>query len=150
MRINEPVTHNEIVMREDQFLVTKTDLKGIMTFINRDFIEISGFSREELMGKNHNMVRHPDMPPAAFEDLWNTVKAEKPWVGMVKNRAKNGDHYWVEANVTPIMEGGRVSGYMSVRNKPSRDKIAAAERLYADLNAGKAPKKSIMSRLNIF
>ena len=150
MRINEPVTHNEVVMKESQFLVTKTDLKGIMTFVNRDFIDISGFSRDELVGKNHNMVRHPDMPAVAFEDLWNTVKEEKPWVGMVKNRCKNGDHYWVEANVTPIMEGGRISGYMSVRNKPSRDKIAAAERLYADLNAGKSLKPSLMSRLNIF
>ena len=150
MRINEPVTHNEIVMREDQFLVTKTDLKGIMTFVNRDFIEISGFSRDELVGKNHNMVRHPDMPPAAFEDLWKTVKEEKPWVGMVKNRSKNGDYYWVHANVTPIMEGGRISGYMSVRNKPSRDKIAAAEKLYADLNAGKSLKPGLLSRLNIF
>ncbi|MDH5517298.1 MAG: methyl-accepting chemotaxis protein [Gammaproteobacteria bacterium] len=150
MRINEPVTHNEKVMREDQFLVTKTDLKGIITFVNRDFIDISGFSRDELMGKNHNVVRHPDMPPAAFEDLWNTVKEEKPWVGMVKNRCKNGDYYWVQANVTPMMEGGRLAGYMSVRNKPSRDKVAAAERLYADMNAGKTPKQSILSRLNFF
>lgn len=150
MRINEPVTHNEQVMREDQFLVTKTDLKGIITFVNRDFIDISGFSRDELVGKNHNVVRHPDMPPAAFEDLWNTVKNEKPWVGMVKNRCKNGDYYWVQANVTPMMEGGRLSGYMSVRNKPSRDKVAVAEKLYGEMNAGKMPKAGLMSRLNIF
>ncbi len=150
MRINEPVTHNEVVMKESQFLVTKTDLKGIMTFVNRDFIDISGFSRDELIGKNHNVVRHPDMPPAAFEDLWNTVKNEKPWVGMVKNRCKNGDFYWVQANVTPIMEGGRLSGYMSVRNKPSRDKVAVAEKLYGEMNAGKMPKASLFSRLNIF
>ena len=150
MRINEPVTHNEQVMREDQFLVTKTDLKGIITFVNRDFMDISGFSRDELVGKNHNVVRHPDMPPAAFEDLWKTVKEEQPWVGMVKNRCKNGDYYWVHANVTPILEGGRISGYMSVRNKPSRDKIAAAEKLYAELNAGKTLKPSLLSRLNIF
>ncbi|MDH5392535.1 MAG: methyl-accepting chemotaxis protein [Gammaproteobacteria bacterium] len=150
MRINEPVTHNEKVMREDQFLVTKTDLKGIITFVNRDFMEISGFTRDELVGKNHNVVRHPDMPPAAFEDLWSTVKNENPWVGLVKNRCKNGDYYWVDANVTPILEGGRIAGYMSVRNKPSRDKVAAAERLYADLNAGKTLKPSLMSRINIF
>lgn len=150
MRINEPVTHNEVVMREDQFLVTKTDMKGIITFVNRDFMDISGFSRDELVGKNHNTVRHPDMPPAAFEDLWKVVKSEKPWVGLVKNRCKNGDYYWVHANVTPILEGGRVSGYMSVRNKPSRDKIAAAEKLYGEMNAGKMPKQSLMSRLNFF
>ena len=150
MRINEPVTHNEQVMREDQFLVTKTDLKGIITFVNRDFIDISGFSRDELVGKNHNVVRHPDMPPGAFEDLWNTVKNEKPWVGMVKNRCKNGDYYWVQANVTPMMEGGRLSGFMSVRNKPTRDKVAVAEKLYGEMNAGKTPKAGLLSRLNIF
>ncbi len=150
MKINMPVTDNEVRMRDDQLLVSKTDLKGIITFCNPDFIEISGFSEAELIGKNHNLVRHPDMPAAAFEDLWNTVKAGKPWTGYVKNRCKNGDYYWVTANVTPLRENGRIVEYMSVRTKPTRDQINQAEALYAKMNAGKLPKPSLWQRLNIF
>ena len=104
MKKNLPVTNHEIEYRDDQMIVSETDLKGIITYCNKDFIDISGFTEAELIGKNHNLVRHPDMPPAAFEDLWNTIKAGRPWRGIVKNRAKNGDFYWVEANVTPIRE----------------------------------------------
>ena len=150
MKINMPVTDNEVRMQDDQFLVSKTDLKGMLTFVNPDFIEISGFSEAELIGKNHNMVRHPDMPAAAFEDLWNSVKAGKPWTGFVKNRCKNGDYYWVDANVTPISENGRVTGYMSVRNKPTRTQINEAETLYQKINAGKAPKAGLLQRINVF
>ena len=150
MKINMPVTDNEVRMRDDQFLVSKTDLKGIITFVNPDFIEISGFSESELIGHNHNMVRHPDMPPAAFEDLWNSVKAGKPWTGFVKNRCKNGDYYWVDANVTPVTENGRVTGFMSVRNKPTRAQITAAESLYQQLNSGKKLKPSLVQQLNVF
>lgn len=145
-----PVTDNEVMMKERQLLVSKTDLKGIITFANADFIEISGFSEKELIGKNHNLVRHPDMPPAAFEDLWTTVKAGRPWVGFVKNRCKNGDYYWVKANVTPIRENGRVVEYMSVRTMPSRDEIAKTEALYKEMNSGKMPKKALLERLNVF
>ena len=150
MKINMPVTDNEVRMRDDQFLVSKTDLKGILTFVNPDFIEVSGFTEKELIGKNHNMVRHPDMPPAAFEDLWTTVKSGKPWTGFVKNRCKNGDYYWVDANVTPITENGRVIGYMSVRNKPTRAQITAAEELYQKINAGKKVKQPLLERINVF
>ena len=150
MKINMPVTDNEVRMQDDQFLVSKTDLKGIITFVNPDFIEISGFAESELIGKNHNMVRHPDMPAAAFEDLWSTVKSGKPWTGFVKNRCKNGDYYWVDANVTPITENGRVTGYMSVRNKPTRAQITEAETLYQKINAGKKIKKSLLERINVF
>ncbi|WP_456372493.1 methyl-accepting chemotaxis protein [Thiolapillus sp.] len=138
MKINEPVTDHEVVMKDGQFIVSTTDRKGIIRSINRDFIEISGFTTEELVGRNHNMVRHPDMPPEAFEDLWRTIKADKPWIGMVKNRCKNGDYYWVKANVTPIREHGQVTGYMSVRTKPSRKEIEQAEALYQKLRAGEA------------
>ena len=86
MKINEPVTDQEVKLRDGQELVTKTNLKGIITYTNPDFIEISGFSREELVGKNHNLVRHPDMPPAAFKDLWETLKLGRPWSKLVKNR----------------------------------------------------------------
>ncbi|WP_456380599.1 methyl-accepting chemotaxis protein [Thiolapillus sp.] len=141
MKINEPVTDKEIVMTEGQFIVSTTDLKGIITSINRDFIKISGFTEEELIGKNHNMVRHPDMPPEAFEDLWKTVKADRPWIGMVKNRCKNGDYYWVKANVTPMRDHGRITGYMSVRTKPTRQEIEEADSLYKQVRAGEASLK---------
>ena len=115
MRSNLPVTDKEIVLAPDILIVSKTDLKGRITFINRDFIEISGFSESELIGEPHNIVRHPDMPIEAFADLWATLKDGRPWTGMVKNRCKNGDFYWVIANATPLFENGQVSGYMSVK-----------------------------------
>ncbi|WP_018411219.1 methyl-accepting chemotaxis protein [Methyloversatilis thermotolerans] len=130
MKINLPVTQKEVFLEPGKPIVTKTDIKGIITYANDSFVNISGFSREELIGHSHNVVRHPDMPPEAFEDLWVTVKAGQPWRGFVKNRAKNGDHYWVEAFVTPITQDGRTIGYQSVRNTPSREDVAAAEALY--------------------
>lgn len=135
MKINMPVTENEVTFNESQVLVSKTDLKGIITYVNRDFQQISGFDYDELLGKNHNVVRHPDMPPEAFRDLWASLKQGKPWSALVKNRCKNGDFYWVIANVTPIWENGNVIGYMSVRSKPNRAQIAAASDLYAKMKA---------------
>ena len=102
MKINLPVTNNEIPLRDDIMIVSMTDLKGIITYVNKDFLEVSGFTEEELIGKNHNIVRHPDMPVEAFQDLWDVLKAGRPWNGFVKNRCKNGDYYWIEANATPI------------------------------------------------
>jgi len=138
MKINQPVTDHEVVMEDGQTIVSKTDLKGSITYINQYFLDISGFTEKELIGKNHNMVRHPDMPPAAFEDLWNHLKEGRPWIGMVKNRCKNGDCYWVEAHVTPMRQNGSIVGYMSVRTKPTREQISEAESLYRDVNSGKA------------
>ncbi|MFW1678015.1 methyl-accepting chemotaxis protein [Pontibacter sp. JAM-7] len=138
MKINEPVTDREVRMREDQELVTRTDLKGIITYTNPDFVEVSGFSREELVGKNHNVVRHPDMPPAAFKDLWETLKLGRPWSKLVKNRCKSGDYYWVKANVTPVFRNGEIVEYMSVRTKPSQDEIDASTKLYAKLKRNEA------------
>ncbi|MGD2119134.1 MAG: methyl-accepting chemotaxis protein [Chromatiales bacterium] len=138
MKVNEPVTQKEISYPQGRILVSKTDTKGIITYCNRHFVDISGFSEAELVGKNHNLVRHPDMPPAAFKDLWDTVKAGKPWSGVVKNRAKNGDHYWVKANVSPVYQHGRIQEYISVRTQPTREEVNAAEALYRDINAGKA------------
>ena len=136
MRTNLPVTQHEVLLKPGQNIVSKTNPKGVITYVNRDFIEISGFSEPELIGQAHNLVRHPDMPQAAFKDLWDTVKQGKPWRGIVKNRCKNGDYYWVEANVTPIWENGQVVEYMSVRSKPSAEQIRDAEALYERLNAG--------------
>ncbi len=147
MKINQPVTNNENVMKDGSILASRTNLKGILTYANRAFIEISGFEEHELIGKNHNVVRHPDMPPEAFEDLWFTVKQDKPWVGIVKNRCKNGDFYWVKATVSPVVKNGQVVEYMSVRTKPTREQVAGAETLYRDINAGKASlKKGRLSR----
>jgi PAS domain S-box-containing protein len=148
MKINMPVTQKEIELSDTSSIVSKTDLKGHITYINRDFIEISGFVESELIGKNHNIIRHPDMPPGAFADLWNTVKAGKPWNGMVKNRCKNGDHYWVEANVAPLREKGEVTGYMSVRSKATRQQIDEADALYNDFRAGKVSKEGIFAKLS--
>lgn len=130
MKINLPVTDHELFVDAANPIVTKTDSKGVITYANRAFIEISGFSEEELLGQNHNVVRHPDMPPQAFADLWETVKAGQPWRGLVKNRSKSGDFYWVEAFVTPLTEHGEIVGYMSVRSMPSRADVLAAEALY--------------------
>ena len=146
MKINMPVTQKEVELSDSSSIVSKTDLKGRITYINRDFIDISGFTEAELIGQSHNIVRHPDMPPEAFADLWNTVKAGKPWNGMVKNRCKNGDHYWVEANVAPIRQGGAVIGYMSVRSKATRQQIEEADRLYRQWREGKIRQPSLVAK----
>ena len=130
MRINIPVTNVERHLTEGEYVVSKTDLKGQITYVNSHFINISGFSEAELLGQPHNLVRHPDMPPAAYHDLWQTLKSGKPWRGMVKNRCKNGDYYWVEANANPIWKDGEITGYMSLRSKPTRAQVDAAERIY--------------------
>ncbi len=138
MRKNLPVTGKEVELADDTIIVSMTNDRGVIRSVNRDFLDISGFTTAELEGSPHNIVRHPDMPPAAFADLWASLKGGRPWVGMVKNRCKNGDHYWVEANATPCYRDGQLAGYMSVRRKPSRDKVAAAERAYAAIASGAA------------
>jgi aerotaxis receptor len=137
-RMNAAITQVERELSAHRPIVTKTDLKGKITYANPAFVEISGFTREELVGQPHNLVRHPDMPREAFADLWNTVRAGVPWRGRVKNRAKNGDFYWVDAYVSPLTENGRQTGYMSVRTRPSQSQKDDAERLYAEVRAGRA------------
>lgn len=124
----------EIVLKDDAFLVSETNPKGVITFANDEFIKISGFSKGELLGKPHNIVRHPDMPKAAFADLWQTIKSGKTWTGFVKNRAKNGDFYWVYATVTPTKGCDGSPSYLSSRKKASPAEIAEAEALYRTLN----------------
>ena len=136
MRSNMPVTNVEYVLDETETVVSKTDLNGNITYVNQDFIDISGFSEAELIGQPQNIVRHPDMPAEAFADFWRTLKEGKAWTGLVKNRCKNGDHYWVEANAAPIIENGKAIGYSSIRTKPSRDKVRAAEGAYRAIKAG--------------
>ncbi|HEX8979753.1 MAG TPA: PAS domain-containing methyl-accepting chemotaxis protein [Parasulfuritortus sp.] len=151
MKKNLPVTQVECPFPKGQYLVSKTDLKGVITFVNDAFVEISGFSRAELIGQSHNLVRHPDMPPAAFADLWGTVKQGRPWRGLVKNRSKNGDYYWVDALVVPVRKDDATIGYMSVRTEPSREQIKTAEALYAELGRGNArlPAPSAWSRVSL-
>jgi len=145
MKINMPVTQHEIELTDADLIVSKTDLKGQITFINQDFIRISGFSEDELIGRPHNIVRHPDMPVEAFADMWAALKAGRPWVGLVKNRCKNGDFYWVVAHATPIIENGQITGYMSSRQKASAEQIKAAEAAYALFREGKARGKRIIN-----
>jgi len=152
MRNNQPVTNNEIMMQEGQVIISETNLKGIITEVDQDFIDMSGFTREELIGKNHNIIRHPDMPAAAFQWLWDTIRDGQPWTGMVKNRCKNGDYYWVQANVTPTFKNGQIEGYVSVRTKPDRASVDAANKLYADINAGRVVlgEQTLMQKINPF
>jgi aerotaxis receptor len=135
MRNTGPVTGREYVLEDGVTLVSTTDLKSRITYCNPAFIQASGYSREELLGQPHNMIRHPDVPQEAFRDLWATIKEGRPWSALVKNRRKNGDHYWVQANVTPVLENGVTVGYLSVRGKPSREAVAQAEALYASMRA---------------
>ncbi|OGA58429.1 MAG: chemotaxis protein [Burkholderiales bacterium RIFCSPHIGHO2_01_FULL_64_960] len=134
MKTNLPITQQEYEYPRHWMLVSSTDTKGIITHCNRTFEEVSGYAHDELIGQPHNLIRHPDMPPAAFKDLWQTIGRGKPWTGIVKNRRINGDHYWVEANVTPIMQNGKPAGYLSVRVAPTREQVRAAEALYARMN----------------
>ena len=137
MRQNLPVTQRERTFAADERLISTTDLNSKITYCNDAFVAISGFTREELIGQPHNIVRHPDMPPSVFGHMWDTIKQGKPWMGIVKNRSKNGDFYWVSAYVTPVYEDGRMVGYESVRSLPSEAQKRRAERLYARLREGK-------------
>ncbi|MBK8524029.1 MAG: PAS domain-containing protein [Betaproteobacteria bacterium] len=151
MKVNLPVTQVEVPFPKGRYIVSRTDLKGSITYANDTFIEISGFTREEVLGKNHNLVRHPDMLPGAFSWLWGTIKEGRPWRGIVKNRCKNGDYYWVDALVVPVLKNNVTIGYMSVRTEPTRQQIADAETLYRQLKDGKAsiPKPSAWMRISL-
>ena len=138
MKINLPVTQHEVMLLAGQNIVSKTDLKGQITYVNETFLEISGFPEAELIGQSHNIVRHPDMPPEAFADFWAMIKDERPWTGLVKNRCKNGDFYWVRANAAPLTDGQGITGYLSVRTRPDPAEVQAAEALYARMRADAA------------
>ncbi len=155
MKLNLPVTGRAIEVGAEVNILSTTDLKGALSYVNPDFVAISGFDRAELLGHNHNIVRHPDMPSAAFADLWATLKAGRSWMGLVQNRCKNGDHYWVSAYVTPVMRNGQVVEYQSVRTRAEADEVERAERLYAELRAGRAlqrlrpPRLPLAQRLSL-
>ncbi|MDP3612175.1 MAG: PAS domain-containing protein, partial [Rubrivivax sp.] len=138
MRNNLPITQCEYQIDDGVTLMSSTDTSSHISYCNAAFIEVSGFEKDELMGQPHNVVRHPDMPVQAFADMWATLKAGESWTALVKNRRKNGDHYRVRANATPVRRNGQLTGYMSVRTKPTRDEIAQAETLYRAVREGKA------------
>ena len=138
MRINVPVNPQEYDFADDATLMSTTDTASHVTYANEAFVDVSGFEREEIIGQPHNLVRHPDMPAAAFADMWATLRSGQPWSALVKNRRKDGMHYWVRANATPIERAGLVTGYMSVRTRPARAEVRAAEAAYRRLRAGQA------------
>ncbi|MFH4880628.1 methyl-accepting chemotaxis protein [Enterobacter hormaechei] len=135
------VTQNEYPLDDDTTLMSTTDLHSYMTHTNDTFVQVSGFTLQELLGQPHNIVRHPDMPKAAFADMWYTLKKGEPWSGIVKNRRKNGDHYWVRANAVPMVRNGQMTGYMSIRTRATEDEVAAVEPLYKALNEGRSKKR---------
>lgn len=137
MKQNHPVNQRERPVPPGEMLVSKTDLRGVITYANTTFAEVSGYALDELVGQSHNLVRHPDVPPQVFADLWKTLEKGLPWRGIVKNRAKNGDHYWVESFVMPTMVDGKITGYQSVRRRASREDIEAAEKHYREIDSGK-------------
>ena len=150
MKNNQPITNVEQRFQPGELLISSTDLKGVITDCNDAFVRISGFTRQELIGKSHNIVRHPDMPVEAFKDLWDTLKLGRPWNKLVKNRCKNGDYYWVKANVTPVFSNGEIVEYMSVRTRPSQDEIDASTKLYAQLKKKEAklpPASDVVSNI---
>lgn len=138
MKNNLPVTQREYQFSGDETLLSTTDTASHISYANAAFIRTSGFSTDELMGQPHNLVRHPDMPQEAFADMWRSLKEGQSWRALVKNRRKDGDHYWVCANAAPMRRKGQVTGYLSVRTKPSRADIEAAEKLYAQFKEGRA------------
>lgn len=133
MRTNLPVSQNAYSFPADQTLISITDLKGRITYCNTNFVTVSGFAHDELLGQPHNIVRHPDMPAEAFRDMWDTIQGGLPWSALVKNRRKNGDYYWVRANATPVRDGSRIVGFLSVRTKPSDAEVRQFEQLYATM-----------------
>ncbi|OOV40025.1 chemotaxis protein [Leptospira kirschneri serovar Pomona] len=138
MRKNLPITNQEIKVPINSVLISRTDMKGRISYVSQDFANISGFSEEEMLGEPHNLIRHPDVPSEIFREMWETIKDGNPWSGIVKNRAKSGDHYWVDATVTPVMSEGVISGYMSVRKKATQDQIQRAEILFSQLKNTKS------------
>ena len=131
MRDNQPVSQREYTLAPGQTLMSTTDVDSRITYANAAFIQVSGYDRAEILGQPHNLVRHPDMPAAAFADMWATLKAGRSWTALVKNRRKDGDHYWVRANAAPVRRNGQLKGYMSVRTTPTREEVQQAEALYA-------------------
>jgi len=128
-------TELETAYPEGKLIVSTTSIDGIITYVNQSFIDMSGFSEEELIGSPHSILRHPDMPVAAFKDLWDTIQRGEKWQGYVKNLRKDGGYYWVKASIIPKIRAGKIVGFTSVRRKPSRTKVNECIALYSTMNA---------------
>ncbi|GAA5219052.1 PAS domain-containing methyl-accepting chemotaxis protein [Corallincola platygyrae] len=149
MRINNPVTQNNYAFPDSANILSTTNLDSTIKYVNADFVEISGFEESDLLGQPHNMIRHPDMPPQAFEEMWRCLKGGESWMGLVKNRRQDGDHYWVDAYATPIKSKGQTTEYQSVRVKPKTNWIERAENLYAKLRGGNDAPSEIRAGLSL-
>ena len=150
MRINSPVTGKEQSYPKDFNILSIVSPSSHITHVSQDFVSLSGFSEEELLGQPHNIVRHPDMPPEAFQNLWENLKAQKSWMGLVKNKCKNGDHYWVDAFASPIIQNGKTTEYQSVRLTPKRKHVENAEKVYAQIRSGKMPIQLKLPRTRLW
>ena len=142
-------SHKEHLLASDTNILSTTDLKSHIQYVNPDFEEISGYKIDELVGEKHNIIRHPDMPAAAFSDMWQHLGQQKSWMGIVKNRCKNGDYYWVDAYASPVIKNGKVSEYQSVRRCPSEDVKTRAEQVYQQLNQGKKPSFAYKLKISL-
>lgn len=145
MRNNQPITQREYALDDETVLISRSDLKGNVTYANAAFVEVSGYTRDELMGAPHSLIRHPDMPEAAYADFWKTIQAGGTWQGTVKNRRKNGDHYWVNATVAPLRDGDRVVGYTSLRRKASVNQVTLADKVYAEIREKGKSRRYLLS-----
>ena len=156
MRNNQPVTQKEYKFPKHYRLISSTDKRGIIKYCNDAFVEVSGFDREELINKNHNLVRHPDMPEGVFKEMWQTLQAGRIWMGLVKNRRKNGDHYWVSAFVTPVYENNEIVGYESVRVPALEHEIDRASARYERIRNGQSAARAseiylyMLKKLSVF
>ncbi|WP_029236057.1 methyl-accepting chemotaxis protein [Vibrio coralliilyticus] len=150
MRVNEPVTQREVTYPPEYNLLSVTKTSSHITYASKEFCDVAGYTLDELVGQPHNIVRHPDMPPEAFKDMWEFLKSGKSWMGLVKNRCKNGDHYWVDAFASPIKENGKIVEYQSVRLSPNRQHVKNAEKIYAQLKAGTTPFQLKMPRTRLW
>lgn len=149
MKDQKVILDREYFFDDSKVIISKTDLKGRITFVSPDFAEISGYTKDELLGKPHNIVRHPDMPKWAFKDLWDTIQRGEPWQGIVKNLRKNGEYYWVDATVIPVRKEGQIVEYMSIRRKPRKKDVERAKKLYNEIKSGYIPKQSLIKKTGL-
>ncbi len=148
MKSHPPLTGNQVTFQAETMLVSRTNLEGITTYVDSDFVAVSGYREEELIGQKHNVIRHPDTPVEIHKDLWETLKSGSPWTGMIKNLNKRGDYYWVSSNITPMSENGEVKEFMSVGRSPTPEQIAEGEALYEQFKSGNVPSGNLWHRIN--
>lgn len=130
--MQRPIPINEVYPFKKGLIISSTDLKGIITYANRKFCEVSGYSKDELLHKDHNIVRHPDMPKSVFKELWGTIQSEKEWTGIIKNLRKDGKYYWVYSHISPIIDNGETIGYTAAKRPASSTEIEETSLLHIE------------------